>query len=174
MNATAAALLGLLDTSGDELTGGELARLAQTRIGDFWTVTRSQVYRELATLEQQGYIKAGATGPRDARPYRLTRSGRSTYKRWLVEELPAATVRVPLLLALAFGSVLPADKLRALVTASRDEHAQRLAGYRELEVELREADVDPYTRATLSFGMHYEEAVLRWFEALPADIAPRS
>jgi len=29
-----------------------------------------------------------------------------------------------------------------------------------------------YALATLSFGIHYEEAVLRWFDTLPAEVRP--
>lgn len=170
MNATAAALLGLLDTCGGELTGGELVRVAQQRIGDFWTLTRSQVYRELAALEADWYVRPGAPGPRDARPYRVTRSGRAAYRRWLVEELPGDTVRIPLLLALAFGSVLPRRRLAELLASSRAEHAGRLDRYREVSAQLAAEGVDAYARATLSFGMHYEEAVLRWFDSLPPEL----
>ncbi|MPZ62295.1 MAG: PadR family transcriptional regulator [Propionibacteriales bacterium] len=170
MNPTAASLLGLLDTCGGELTGGELVRVAQTRIGDFWTLTRSQVYRELTKLESQGYIQPGSPGPRDSRPYRITRSGRSTYRRWLVEELPGETVRIPILLAVAFGGVLPADELRDLLAAAHAEHTKRLARYRELYAELETAGVDAYSLATLSFGIHHEQAVLHWFESLPPEI----
>jgi len=76
MNATSASLLGLLDVSGGELTGGELVRVAQHRIGDFWSLTRSQVYRELAVLESEGYVVPGTPGPRESRPYRVTQEGR--------------------------------------------------------------------------------------------------
>lgn len=170
MNATAASLLGLLDLSGAELTGGELVRLAQERIGDFWTLTRSQVYRELAVLEKEGYVERGELGPRESRPFRATEAGRATYRSWLTENLPTETVRIPLLLAVAFGSVLPSDKIGALLDESEAEHRNRLAHYRELDDQLRRLGVDAWTRATLSFGLHYEQAVVRWFESLPQEI----
>ena len=170
MNATAASLLGLLDLSGGELTGGELVRLAQHRIGEFWTLTRSQVYRELATLDDEGYVKRGSVGPRESRPYRITDFGRATYREWLTEHLPTETVRIPLLLAVAFGSVLPKGKVQALLRDSAAAHRDRLARYLELDAELARLGDDPWGRATLSFGLHYEEAVVRWFASLPREI----
>jgi DNA-binding PadR family transcriptional regulator len=170
VNATAASLLGLLDISGGELTGGELVRLAQDRIGDFWTLTRSQVYREIAALEEEGHIERGELGPRESRPYRVTDAGRATYRSWLTENLPAETVRIPILLAVAFGSVLPSDKVRTVLREAEAEHRRQLAEYRELDGQLMRLDVDAWTRATLSFGLHYEQAVVRWFESLPPDI----
>ena len=170
LNATSASLLALLDECGDEVTGAELARLAETRIGDFWKLIRSQVYRELAALEDAGHVVAGSPGPRAARPYRLTASGRREYRRWLAEELPDETVRIPLLLAVGFGRVLPPGRLRSLLDLAEDTHRARLAAYRSLDAELAIARIDPFARATLSFGLHYEEAVLRWFESLPDEV----
>jgi DNA-binding PadR family transcriptional regulator len=171
MNATAASLLGLLDLSGGELTGGELVRVAQQRIGDFWSLSRSQVYRELAALEAEGHVEPGPRGVRESRPYRITASGRQIYRTWLTERLPGDTVRVPLLLAVAFGSVLPQRRVAALLRRSAEEHRNRLESYRALAADLDELGVDAWTRSTLSFGVHYEEAVLRWFDALPDEVA---
>ena len=58
LNATAAALLGLLH--GKDASGYELWSAAREFIGDFWTVTRSQVYRELTALSGRGPARAGA------------------------------------------------------------------------------------------------------------------
>jgi DNA-binding PadR family transcriptional regulator len=170
MNATAASLLGLLDLSGGELTGGELVRLAQERIGDFWTLTRSQVYRELAVLEDDGHVEPGQLGPRDSRPFRVTDAGRATYRSWLTEQLPTETVRIPLLLAVAFGSILPKDKVQGLLLESEAAHRKRLARYHEVDDQLVRLGADAWSRATLSFGLHYEQAVLHWFESLPREI----
>lgn len=166
MNATAASLLGLIEASG-ELTGADLVRVAQQRIGEFWSLTRSQVYRELAALAAAGLVVAGPTGPRESRPYRLTESGRAAFDDWLGQELPAETIRIPLLLAVAFGPSLPPGRLRQLLDEAEAQHRRRLKQYRAIDEELRALKVDPHARATLSFGVHYEEAVLRWFADLP-------
>ena len=53
--------------------------------------------------------------------------------------------------------------------AGRAAHADRLAGYEQVAAALPDdADaVDPYSVATLRFGLAYERAVLEWFAALP-------
>lgn len=173
LNATAASLLGLLDMHGGELTGGELVRLAETRLGEFWSLTRSQIYRELGTLERDGYIAPGSPGPRDARPVGITESGRDVYRHWLTERLPSDTIRIPVLLSVAFGDALPADALRRVLARSLREHRERLQGYRQLDADLAGLPVgEPWARATVSFGVHYEEAVLRWFATLPEEVRP--
>ncbi len=168
MNATAASLLGLLDQSG-EVTGAELVRMAQQRIGEFWSLTRSQVYRELLSLEREGHVQPGPPGPREARPYRLTTQGRQAFLEWLTDDMPRETIRIPLLLAVAFGRSLPPGRLGGLLDEAEQTHLERLAAYRQLDDDAA-AQVDEHIRATLSFGIHYEAAVLEWMRDLPPSV----
>ena len=170
LNATAASLLGLLDDCGGDMTGGDLARIAQVRIGGYWTLTRSQVYRELTALADAGYIAAGESGPRDAQPYTITRKGRAAFLDWLAAETPRESVRNGLLLVIAFGRHLPPGRLAEILDDYQAQHAQRLGEYQALDERLATADADPYVRATLSFGLHYEQAVLDWLASLPEDV----
>ena len=169
LNATAAALLGLLHDG--PMTGWELIGCAEARIGEFWSLTQSQVYRELTAMAQRGLIDAGPTGPRDRKPYALTDAGRDAFAAW-VDQVPGADqVRIPLLLTIAFADHLPAERLAALVAEQRQMHADRLVRYREHRAALDAAggDGEPAARrATLEFGLRHEEAVLGWFDALPA------
>ena len=169
LNPTSASLLGLLADVG-ETTGADLLRVAQLRIGDFWNLTRSQVYRELGSLAGRGYVRAGPPGPRESRPYRITAKGEAAFRDWLADTDPANQVRLGLLVVVAFGRYLPPGRLQKLLDEFEDEHRRRLGGYRILDQHLAAQDADPYVRATLSFGVHYEEAVLRWLESLPADV----
>ncbi len=61
VNATAAALLGLLH--GGPMTGGQLVAAAGERFGLFFSVTRSQVYRELPALTEEALLRLGKQGP---------------------------------------------------------------------------------------------------------------
>ena len=169
LNTTAASLLGLLDDAG-ELTGGALVREAEARIGEFWNLTRSQVYRELAALAQAGLIKASPSGARESKPYRITATGRTAFRTWLAQESPTNQVRMALLVLVAFGRHLPDGRLGSLLDSYEDDHRNRLAAYERLDEELAEGDVDPYVRATLSFGLHYERAVLQWLDSLPEGV----
>ena len=54
LNATAASLLGFLHER--PMSGYELAATAAAVIGDFWTLTQSQVYRELASMADDGLV----------------------------------------------------------------------------------------------------------------------
>ncbi|MFD8542225.1 PadR family transcriptional regulator [Streptomyces sp. NPDC059649] len=162
VNPTAAALLGLLH--GGEATGYQLWDAARTFIGDFWTVTRSQAYRELARLEERGMVQAQPIRARSARPYRLTDSGRAAFAEWLAVPPGPENIRYPLLLTLSFGQFLDDDRLLEYVAAHRSAHAERLRRYEEFDADPL---FDRYQRSTLRFGIHYERAVLAWMDELP-------
>ena len=168
MNATAASLLGFLHDR--PMSGWDLVATAQALIGDFWTLTRSQVYRELAAMETAGLITAGPAGPRDRRPYELTDAGRAAFREWLGRRPGPEQIRYPLLLTIAFGRHLPPGRLAAFVADHREVHEDRLHQYRALRSEAGE-HLDAYATATLDFGIRYETAVLEWFGDLPPEIS---
>ncbi len=168
LNATAASLLGFLHHG--PMTGWTLVGVAQQAIGSFWSLTQSQVYRELAAMQEAGLIEAGAVGARDAKPYRLTDAGRAAFAEWIVREPADENIRYPLLLTTLFGAHLPADRLDEMLRIHRARHEQQLERY------LENAPADPYLWATLEFGIRYERAVLEWFDAVADRLraAPKS
>jgi DNA-binding PadR family transcriptional regulator len=168
VNATAGSLLGFLHER--PMSGWDLFTTAQVLIGDFWTVTRSQVYRELAAMEASGLVAAGPPGPRERRPYEITDAGRAAFSDWLQRPPGSEQIRYPLLLTIAFGRHLPPGRLAEFVAEHRTLHRERLAGYRSLRAEGGE-NFDAFAAATLDFGIRYEAAVLDWFDHLPPDIA---
>ena len=167
LNATAASLLGFLHER--PMSGYELAATAAAVIGDFWTLTQSQVYRELASMADDGLVMAGERGTRDRRPFAITDAGREAFARWVVLPPGGETIRHPLLLTLSFGRHVPPDRLAAFLRRHRDAHVERLQAYELEEREATRAAVppDPYRLATLAFGLMYERATLAWFDALP-------
>lgn len=168
LNATAASLLGFLHWG--PMSGWDLAATARHVIGDFWSLTRSQVYRELAWMAEAGLIERGQQGPRERQPYALTDAGRSAFAAWALEEPAAETIRFPLLLKVSFGRHVPADRLAEFVRRHRAIHAARLAEYQADLAQAEGEGRDVYREATLAFGLAYERAVLAWFDALPAEI----
>jgi DNA-binding PadR family transcriptional regulator len=167
LNATAASLLGFLHAG--PMSGWDLHATAQHVIGDFWSITRSQVYRELAWMADAGLIEPGERGTRDRRPYYLTDGGRAAFADWALEEPGLETIRFPLLLKLSFGRHVPARRLAAAVRRHRAVHVDRLAEY-EAHAAVGTDPADPFRQATLSFGLAYERAVLAWFDGLPAQL----
>lgn len=167
LNATAASLLGFLHEG--PMTGWDLVAAAQQRIGDFWTLTQSQVYRELAAMAGAGLVELGQPGPRDRKPYLITEAGRAAFREWINCEPGMEQIRFPLLLTMMFAGHLPPGRLTEMIAAHRAVHAERLVGYQHIRKELDALDggADRFRLATLEFGLRYESAVLDWFDQLP-------
>ncbi len=167
LNATAASLLGFLHEG--PMTGWDLVTVAQQRIGNFWTLTQSQVYRELAAMAKTGLVEAGPRERRDRKPYSITATGREAFAEWVDQEPGLEQIRFPLLLTIMFAAHLPAERLASMVAAHREVHAERLARYEQHRADMRDAPAsDPFRLATLEFGLRYERAALDWFDELPA------
>lgn len=173
LNATAASLLGLLHDG--PLSGWDLVAKAEDEIGAFWSLTRSQVYRELKTLAERGLIVAGHTEARERRPYTLTDEGRAAFQEWLAADPDPEVIRYPILLRLLFGRFLPPDTLARLIENHRSEHARTLEQYlaerdaaeRATANGIAAPDVDAFSLAVLDLGIRYEQAVIDWVDNLP-------
>ena len=98
LNPTAASMLGFLHHG--PASGWDLATKAQRTIGEFWNVTRSQVYRELKLLDSAGYVTARNGGARDRQPYHITSSGRAAFAEWIRGYRGRFLMRWPLALRL--------------------------------------------------------------------------
>jgi DNA-binding PadR family transcriptional regulator len=163
INATAASMLGFLHIG--PMSGWDLEHAVQLRIGRFWNVTRSQIYRELRTLEALGYVEAGEIGPRSKRPVSITEAGRRAFSEWISQEPGPENIRMPMLLTLSFGAYVDEQRLVEFLTAHRLEHQARLDFYRGLEPLIGEQD--RWALYTLWYGIAHEEAVLAWYDRLP-------
>src|SRR5512142_2253280 len=152
VNATAAALLGLLHEG--PMTGGQLMAAAQRRLGAYWSMTRSQVYRELPALAEAGYVKLGKPGPRSSQPYSITPAGKRAFARWLAEEPGREAVRNPVALRVAFGAQQSATQLQQTYASATEQHQAALAQAREQAKEARKAG-DDYEAASLDFAVAY-------------------
>ena len=170
LNATAASLLGFLYEG--PLTGWDLVATAERSIGNFWSLTRSQVYRELTRMAEAGLIEAEERGRRDRQPFAITEAGREAFQNWVIEEPGPEVIRFPLLLRLMFGTHVPPDRLASFIEHHETVHRERLASYKEIRASMPESyvDADPFSVSTLDFGILYEQAVVQWFAELPKTI----
>ncbi len=160
LNPTAATLLGFLHRG--PMTGWDLAQMAEMVIGDFWNVTRSQVYRELRTLESLALVEAMATGPREKRPYSITDAGKDAFETFIAREPSHDLLRSPLLLMVFFGKHLDPVRRERFLAIHRLRHEQALDEYRRIQAALDPTERD--LANVLQYAIFHEEGVLRWFE----------
>jgi DNA-binding PadR family transcriptional regulator len=168
LNPTAATLLGFLHRG--PMTGWDLAQMAEMVIGDFWNVTRSQVYRELRTLEGHELVAADAAGPRAKRPYSITDAGRAAFESFINREPGPDLLRSPLLLMVFFGRHLDPARKRRFLAIHRLRHEQALDEYCRIQRNLDVAETD--LAVVLQYAIFHEEAVLRWFEWMAGQDPP--
>lgn len=164
VNATAAALLGLLHEG--PMTGGQLMATAERRLGSYWSMTRSQVYRELPALAEAGYVRLGKPGPRSSQPYAITPAGKRVFAKWMAAEPGREIVRNPVALRAAFGRYHAGSPLKTAYEQATAWHTAALAEARETARELKK-EGDPYAAAALEFAVGYHRAALSWLKTAP-------
>ena len=171
LNPTSGAILGILSQFGP-LNANALSRTAKGRIGDYWTVTRSQVYRELATLANRGFVTYGPSGPRDSRDCEITEAGREAFLSWLDQGPADDVIRFPILLTVKFARFFAPGRLEEILDDFAGLHRERLAEYRLVDAAYADDEIDRYDRATLRFGILFEEAIEKWVAELPELLGP--
>jgi DNA-binding PadR family transcriptional regulator len=165
INPTSAALLGLLHQG--PMTGGQLMSAAERRLGPYWSMTRSQVYRELPVLADQNLVRLGKPGPRASQPYAITAAGKRAFNRWLNEPPGRDALRNPHALRVAFGELHSANQLRNLYAGANEYHAEALASVRERVKDAKKAG-DTYGASALEFAVAYHRAALSWLKSVPS------
>ena len=146
------------------MTGWELMVEVEDVIGDFWNVTRSQIYRELKVLAEQGLVATLKAGPRDKQPYRITKEGSRAFREWIKREPGPPNMRIPLVLSVFFGDHVPFADLRRAADKLRVYHAERLAIYRGFEQRVPKGS---WSMDALRLGIQFQEAMIAWIDSLP-------
>lgn len=86
-------LLGLLNYGAN--TGYDLNKIFNDSLGFFWKAQTSQIYRELAAMEEAGLltseIEFQSHSP-NKKVYSITASGRTELHRWLTDDTPTVNV----------------------------------------------------------------------------------
>lgn len=163
LNSTSAALLGLLQTG--PMTGGQLVAAAGERFGSFFSVTRSQVYRELPVLTEAGLLRLGKRGARSSQQYVLTAAGKRAFKSWLNSASGSDNLRSPLLLRVVHAGQLTAKQRASLVSLARADYL----GYLDEAKAEAKAATNPYAKAAADFTVAHRRAVLKLLDAIPTD-----
>ena len=162
-----AILVSLSEQSG---SGSDLTRRFDRSIGFFWTATHQQIYRVLARMETDGWVRrelVAQQGRPDKKVYDVTPAGRRELERWLAEPLSREQHRSDLAVKLRAASYGERGPLLEELTALRTEHASRLALFEDLEARdypdpavLEGADLDQYL--VLRGGIRMERFWVDW------------
>ncbi len=173
-----AAILGFLDL--EPSSGYSLRQRFEGSVGSFWTVTQSQIYRELHALEHDGLVSAKVArgrGKPDRRTYALTDAGHAALRAWLKEPLAPLQLRHPLLLKLVFAASLDPKALDALLDKYQQEMQSTRAAYAaridspdifDLARTKREAAI---WRLSIEHGVGWCDAEIDWLRRTRRELA---
>jgi DNA-binding PadR family transcriptional regulator len=164
-----AAILGFLAL--EPASGYTLRQRFEHSVGSFWTVTQSQVYRELHGLERGGLVavrRERGDGKPDRKVYRLTEAGRRHLDAWLREPLEPLQLRHPLLLKFVFAADLPPAALDGLLARylggleeTRREYEARLSSKEIFSLARSKREVDVW-RLAIEHGLAWCDAEAAW------------
>lgn len=118
-------------------SGSELASRFDRSIGYFWQATHQQIYRELARLEEAGWVKSlpqESTRGRK-RAYRILPAGRKELRRWIAQVDEPKPLRDELMVRLRAEAAIGPAGLQAQVQSRLEAHRAQLELYLKIEAK---------------------------------------
>src|SRR3954470_998225 len=85
------AVLGMLVI--EPATGYDLAQRFTKSMANAWHAGHSQIYPELARLQEAGMVEVVGEGARRSRTYAVTEAGREELRQWMLESEPNRSQR---------------------------------------------------------------------------------
>lgn len=135
MSLPHALLTALLEQEG---SGLELAGRFDRSIGNYWHATHQQIYRELARLEEAGWVEStpDETARGKKRIYRVLPAGKLELRRWVSTPIELKPVRDVLMVRLHAEVMLGGDAIMQQVSTHHDAQQSQLPALQENETEL--------------------------------------
>ena len=168
------ALLGLLNYR--EMSGYDLEQFISSSIGHFWHAKLSQIYRTLKSLEEEGLVTSRMESQEDSRSkriYTLTDKGLKDFRDWLSTfDTELDPSKVPFLVRVFFFGMVDKGQIEAQLRVWTDLHQRQLAYYENLRIPEEGSSKEDllFWKATLRFGMMYEEMVLNWLKEITDEL----
>jgi DNA-binding PadR family transcriptional regulator len=160
------AVLGLLEV--EPSTGYELARKFDVSLANAWHASHSQIYPELAKLEEAGMVEVVGEGARNSRTFGITPAGREELRRWLVETEPNRAQRSETAVRWFLVALLdPAD--RRAVLERELEHAEAYSTMLRETAERIDAAGGHAFRPTVDLGLRTTTVMRDWLSEQLAD-----
>ncbi len=168
MPVSSFAILGLL--SQGPASGYDLAQQVEGPISNFWPMSKSNVYGELARLEELGLIDASEVSQvklPNKRVFRLSAAGGETLDTWLAEPTFRKERRKnSLLVKMLFADRLTDEQIANLIDAAHREATAEQARLAAIVEMLDNFPSAIWRRSTALFGLRHSEATLQWADEM--------
>ena len=157
-------------------SGYDLARRFDKSIGFFWHATHQQIYRELARMEQQGWVKSTEVegGRAGKRRFDILPAGRAELQRWIGDEGEPLRLRDETMVRLRAAAAVGSGGLLAELSRHLQLHEQQLQNY--LAIEQRDFGKTPLSpEAELHYvilqgGIDFEKGRIAWLKTAIATL----
>jgi DNA-binding PadR family transcriptional regulator len=167
------ALLGLL--ADGPYSGWQLLKHFEGSLAYAWPALHSQIYPELARLREADLIEQTGEGPRGAKEYSLTASGRDEVERWLRETTPGRTTRDEALLRVFFLWLLEPDEAAAYLDREAEYQRRLLADLERIASSPAPTDAKERSyRLALDYVLRVTRTRREWAEDGAREIRARS
>ncbi|MBO4508354.1 MAG: PadR family transcriptional regulator [Spirochaetaceae bacterium] len=165
-------ILGLLNYG--DMTGYEIMTVFRNSLNHFWHAQTSQIYRELQSLEKNGWVKASHV-EQESRPDKnilsITDEGRKELITWLKDDSGKTVIRNPILMKTFFRGECSLDENIEFFKNLPEKESVFPDGYedvdsvsREYEKGIKDRIRALYWKFTIDFGVMYEKMLREWSE----------
>jgi PadR family transcriptional regulator, regulatory protein AphA len=173
LSTSCLAVLGLVAI--EPASGYDLVAYADRSVAYFWSIPRSQLYRELTRLERLGLIagtRVAQTSAPDKRVYEITDAGRAVLVEWVeTPTWPSTGAKNGLLLKVFMARHARPESVEPLLRAYRESMELQLADLEAIVDQLAGRDRAKFGRLTARWGVLQAEAALAWLDEAEALVA---
>ncbi len=161
------------------MTGYDLDAFFKKTIAFFWEAKTSQIYRELSSMEADGWLSSAIeiqTDRPNKKIYSITDKGRKELKDWLsrpeddIEQI--LKTKNLMMMRIFFGGDSETESAKKLLTLCRDRYKEAAAKINVSDKKPVEADAKDklfdrrefYWKMTADYGKGFYKAVAKWSE----------
>jgi len=171
MSLPHALMVSLIEKS---CSGYDLAQRFGKSIGFFWPASHQQIYRELAKMEEKGWVKSEAEEGSKTRKriYQVLDAGREELKRWVAESSEPAHIRDEFIVRLRADAAIGPLGLEAELLRRAQIYEQKVKVFHAIEqrdfIDKVKQDPSKNTRSLkiqhmiLKAGIAHEKSWLQW------------
>ncbi len=163
-------ILGLLNYH--EMTGYEILIAFRDSLSFFWNASKSQIYRELASMEKEGLVVSTSikgVGKPDKKKMAITEKGKEEFKKLFLLSSPLY-YRSPLLLQVFFLANASKEEQIQYFSALIAQTKQSLSSLSHVDetIEAYSKTIDSTSRDplfwgfTLEYGITMQQSLLSW------------
>ena len=147
-------------------SGYDLAKTFSGTFGYFWNATHQQVYRELKTLNKEGWVRHTVV-VQENRPAKkvneITETGKQELITWLKEEVKPHQSNIGLLVKLFTGHLVDTKVMIKELERHQAIFMERFKFYKALEASLKPKTLaDKMHFIVIRYGVLDVEAFIKW------------